>query len=79
MNLTNVPHHLHHLFINNNQVVESQDMTLVKQNGYAIEYIENPSDEMKLAAVKQDGCAIKYIENPSDEIKLAAIEYFNKQ
>ena len=39
----------------------------------AIEYIKNPSEEVKLAAVKQNGCAIKYIENPSEKVQLAAV------
>jgi hypothetical protein len=37
----------------------------VRQNGYAIQWIENPTYEMKLEAVKQDGTAIRFIKNPS--------------
>ena len=40
----------------------------VKEDGRAIQYIENPSKEVQLEAVKQYGFAIKYIENPSIEV-----------
>ena len=33
----------------------------VKQDGYAIQYIKNPSLEVQIEAVKQDGYAIQYI------------------
>ena len=33
----------------------------VKQNGYALAYISNPSEQVCLEAVKQDGYALKYV------------------
>ena len=38
-----------------------------------LQYIENPSEEVQLAAVSQDGWAIQYIKNPSEEVQLAAV------
>jgi hypothetical protein len=49
-------------------------MIAVKQWGFAIKYIENPSESVQLAAVKQDGSVIEYIENPSEAVQLAAVQ-----
>jgi hypothetical protein len=49
-------------------------LSIVKENGNAIQYVSNPSEAMKLAAIRQNGYAIRYINNPSEEIKLAAIQ-----
>lgn len=53
----------------------------VKQNGYVIEYINNPSESVQLEAVKQNGCAIECINNPSEEAmqvsKMTFLEKFN--
>jgi hypothetical protein len=50
----------------------------VKQNGYAIEYIKNPSEAVQLAAVKQNGHAIQYIKPTDDDswlrVQLAAVQ-----
>ena len=48
------------------------DLEKVQQDGYAIEFIENPSMEVQLAAVQQNGRAIQCIENPSEEVQLIA-------
>ena len=45
----------------------------VKQNGWAIDFIKNPSPEVQMAAVKQNGEAIRCIENPSPEVQMAAV------
>ena len=44
----------------------------VTKNGYAIQCIENPSEELQLAAVTQNGHAIQCIKNPSEAAKIAA-------
>ena len=46
----------------------------VKQDGYAIKFIENPSLKVQLEAVKQDGDAIELIKNPSLEVQLEAVK-----
>ena len=33
----------------------------VKEDGYAIVYIKNPTEEMYIEAIKQDGTSVKYI------------------
>jgi hypothetical protein len=44
-------------------------LAAVKNDGYAIHFIENPSEAVQLAAVKQNGNAIQYIKNPSASVK----------
>ena len=48
------------------------DLEKVRLNGCAIQFIENPSMEVQLAAVRQNWRAIEYIKNPSEEIQLIA-------
>ena len=48
----------------------------VKENGYVIRYIANPSEAMQLAAVEQNGLAIDYIKNPSEEVQVAAVKQY---
>ena len=48
------------------------DLEKVRQDGYAISYIENPSMEVQLEAVRQNWHAIQYIKNPSEEMQLIA-------
>ena len=55
-------------------ISEKVQMEAVKQNGYAIEFIDNPSEEVQLAAVKENGRSIKYIKNPSEQAQLEAVE-----
>jgi hypothetical protein len=35
--------------------------------------MENPDDEVKLAAIKKNGCAIQFIDNPTEEMQIAAV------
>ena len=48
----------------------------VKQNGYAIQHINNPSEAVQLEAVKQYGFAIQYINNPSEAVQLEAVKQY---
>jgi DNA-dependent RNA polymerase auxiliary subunit epsilon len=53
------------------------EYTLDKQvynNGELIQFIENPSEEVQLAAVKENGYSIQFIENPSEKVQLAAVK-----
>ena len=45
----------------------------VKQNGFAVSCIDNPSEEIQLMAILQKPGAIKYIKHPSEEVQLAAV------
>ena len=51
----------------------AKQLAAVQKYGPAIEYIKNPSEEVKLAAVQKTGWAIEYIPNPSENVKLAAV------
>jgi len=62
-----IPEHLKDNYDHN------KDIESVTQNGWAIQYIENPSEEIKKIAVAQNGFAIMYIKNPSEEIKKIAV------
>ena len=53
---------------------EQEQLAAVKQDGYSIQFIKNPSERVQLAAVKKNGNAIRYIENPSERVQLAAIK-----
>ena len=39
----------------------------VKQNGYALRYVREQTEEICLAAVKRDGDALRYVINQTDE------------
>ena len=39
------------------------ELEAVKEDGYNIEYIENPSEEIQLEAVKQNGLCVQFINN----------------
>lgn len=54
--------------ININLNIDSQHIS------HIIEYIENPSEEIKLMAVKGNGTSIRYINDPSEEVKLTAVK-----
>ena len=53
----------------------NNDLSLaaIKQNGWFLHIVRNPTDEICLAAVKQNGLALQHIKNPSDKICLAAV------
>ena len=42
--------------------------------GRLIGFIDNPSQEVQLAAVKEDPWSVKYIQNPSQTVQLAAVK-----
>lgn len=47
---------------------------MLKNYSDAIKFIENPSEEMKLAAVKDNPFAIQFVANPTEEMKLIAVK-----
>jgi hypothetical protein len=49
---------------------------MVSYDGTAIRFIENPSEEIQLAAIKENGLAIRYIQNPSEEVQLVAVKKY---
>ena len=55
---------------------EAVQLATVKQDGWAIQYIKNPSEAVQLAAVSQNGRAIQFIKNPTDVARmLAAVKH----
>ena len=53
---------------------EKAQLAAVRRDGYAIEWIDNPSEAVQMAAVKQNGYAIGYISKPSEAVQMAAIQ-----
>ena len=56
-----------------NLSLEELQLQQVKQNGYQIEYIDNPSEQIQLQQVEQDGKQLKYIDNPSEQVQLQQV------
>jgi hypothetical protein len=42
--------------------------------GELIQFIDNPSEKVQLAAVKKNPLSIQYIQNPSEKVQLAAVK-----
>ena len=42
--------------------------------GDLIQFIDNPSEKVQLAAVKEYPYSIKYIQNPTEEVQLLAVK-----
>ena len=63
------------LIENINKLSEAAQLSaLEKDNRYClIEYIDNPSVKVQLAAIKKDASYIRYIQNPCLEVQLAAV------
>ena len=57
----------------NKEQEERFQLQTIREDGCAIEYIDNPSKQLQLEAVRRNGRAIKYIDNPSEEVQLAAV------
>lgn len=49
-------------------------INILKNDGYAIKFIANPTEELQIEAVKRNGYLIKYIDNPSEEVQLIAVK-----
>ncbi len=53
---------------------EEEQLKVVQKNGYDIQFINNPTEKIKMEALKKDGYAIQYINKPTEEMKLEAIK-----
>ena len=47
---------------------------IVQRNGFVIQYIKEPSEEVQRLAVQQNGFVIKYIKEPSEEVRRLAVQ-----
>lgn len=54
---------------------EEEQIKAVKNTGYAIQYITNPSEKVQVEAVKNNGYAIKLIKKPYLVVRMANIWY----
>lgn len=56
--------------------IKYSQIETVRRNAFNIEFIKEPSEELKLLAVKQNWYAIKYIKNPSEIVQLEAVKNY---
>ena len=49
-------------------------LAAVKQDGNALQYVEEQTETICLAAVEQDGCALQYVREQNEAICLAAVK-----
>lgn len=54
------------------------DLEQVTKNGFYIRNIENPSEEVQLAAVKHNPMAIKFIKSPTEKVCFEAVSHNGK-
>ena len=47
---------------------EENQLKIVKQNPYAIKFMNNPTEKVQLEAIKQDDINILNINNPTDKV-----------
>ena len=59
---------------NFNEEQIKKDLEAVKQDPYAVKYVEDQTPEICLEAVKQDGDALQYVKDQTPEICLAAVQ-----
>lgn len=52
---------------------KEKQLELIKNKPFAIDYIDNPSEDLQLEAVKQNAYVIEYITNPTEKVQLEAI------
>ena len=46
----------------------------VKKNGYALQFVQNQTEEICLEAVKKNGYALQYVQNQTEAICLEAVK-----
>ena len=54
-------------------VGEQEQLKAVKEEGYAIQFIHNPSEAVQIEAVKQNGNTIQFIHNPSESVQMETV------
>ena len=66
------------MMVNTSEILEeSKQLEAVKEDGNAILYIHNPSEQVQIEAVKQNGESIQYFKSewlPKDETKELTIQ-----
>ena len=51
-----------------------KDLQRVMLDGYALEFVNNQTEEICLAAVEEDGGSLRYVKRQTEEICLAAVK-----
>jgi len=51
-----------------------ESLKAVKQDGYALRYVKNQTENICLEAVKENGDALKYVKNQTENICLEAVK-----
>ena len=46
----------------------------IEQNGLALRFVKNQTEEIRLKAVEEDGETLRYVQNQTEEICLKAVE-----
>ena len=59
-------------FLLNKKELKKIYFYLIKNDPCIIQFIKNPTEEMKWLAIKQDGEALQFIKNPTEEMKWLA-------
>ena len=62
------------IFFMNNIKNKQKLIKIISHSPLYIKYIENPSEEVQLAAVKEDPYVIRFIKNPTENVKLQAVK-----
>ena len=71
--------HIQYLLTKDNLLLEKINLRYVRQNGYYIQYIKNPSEQVQLQQVNQDGDQIQYIKTPSEQVQMQQIKKYGFQ
>jgi len=57
---------------------DKEEMEAVKHNGFALQYVREPTLELCMAAVKQDGYALAYVKDQTEAVCIAAVKQDGK-
>jgi len=55
-------------------LTELESLKAVQQEGYALQYVNNQTDQVCLAAVQENGNALQYVNNQTEELCLSAVQ-----
>ena len=51
-----------------------KDLEMVKQDGYALQFVKEQTPELCMAAVQQNGWALQFVEEQTPEVCMAAVK-----
>ena len=57
-----------------NDIINKKDLEAVKENGLALEYVQNQTPEICMEAVKQNGWALQFVKNQTPELCMTAVK-----